>query len=167
MKIEAENLLNYHLPRFNELPEIELYIDQVICVLQKNLSIFAKNEDTPAITSSMINNYVKQDVMKAPVKKKYDRSHIAHLLVIYILKRSMSISEIKESIEIMEKKYSIEEAYNMFCEELEKALKYTFDPENNEIEDFTSTDSREIATLRAMVLTFSYSVLVDRLILLR
>lgn len=167
MKIEAEDLLNYHLPRFNELPELELYIDQVICVLQKHLAIFAKNEEVPVITPSMINNYVKQDVMKAPVKKKYDRNHIAHLLVIYILKRSMSISEIKESIEIMEKKYSIEEAYNMFCEELEKALKYTFDPENNEIEDFTSTDSREIATLRAMVLTFSYSVLVDRLILLR
>ena len=104
MKIEAEDLLNYHLPRFNELPEIELYIDQVICVLQKNLAIFAKNEDTPTITPSMINNYVKQDVMKAPVKKKYDRKHIAYLFVICILKRSMSILEIKESIEIMEKK---------------------------------------------------------------
>ena len=42
MKVEAEELINYHCPRWNELPEIELYIDQVICVLQSNLSIFSK-----------------------------------------------------------------------------------------------------------------------------
>ena len=167
MKLEAEDLLNYHLPRFNELPEIELYIDQVICVLQKNLAIFSKNKDIPVITPSMINNYVKQDVMNPPVKKKYDRNHIAYLFVICILKRSMSISEIKESIDIMIKNYSVEDGYNLFCEELEKAIKCTFDPEHYSIENFVKTDSREVATLRAMVLTFANSVLVDRLILLR
>ena len=46
MKVEAEELINYHCPRWNELPEIELYIDQVICVLQSNLSIFSKEEKT-------------------------------------------------------------------------------------------------------------------------
>ena len=40
MKVEAKDLLDYHFPRFDELPEIELYIDQVICVVQKNLYIF-------------------------------------------------------------------------------------------------------------------------------
>ena len=167
MKIEAEDVLNYHCPRFNELPEIELYIDQVICVLQKYLAIFSKNKDIPVITPSMINNYVKQDVIKPPIKKRYDREHIAYLFVICVLKKSMSISEIRESIDIMVKKYSVEDAYNLFCVELEKALKYTFKPDENNIEDFTNSESREVATLRAMVLTFSYSVLVDRLILLR
>ena len=50
MKVEAEELINYHCPRWNELPEIELYIDQVICVLQSNLSIFSKEENSPVIT---------------------------------------------------------------------------------------------------------------------
>ena len=43
MKIEVEDLLNYHCPRWNELPEIELYIDQVTYFLQKNLSVFTKS----------------------------------------------------------------------------------------------------------------------------
>lgn len=167
MKIEAEDILKYHCPRYNELPEIELYIDQVICILQKNLSIFFKNKDLPVITPSMINNYVKQEVLEPPTKKKYDREHIAYLFVICILKKSMSILEIKESINIMRKLYSVEEGYNIFCDELEKALRSTFDPERNSIENFTKTDIREIATLRAIALTFANSVLVDRLIMLR
>ena len=75
MKVEAEELINYHCPRWNELPEIELYIDQVICVLQSNLSIFSKEENSPVITPNMINNYVKQEVLKPPVKKKYNKSN--------------------------------------------------------------------------------------------
>ena len=85
MKVEAEELINYHCPRWNELPEIELYIDQVICVLQSNLSIFSKEENSPVITPNMINNYVKQEVLKPPVKKKYNKTHLAYLFVICIL----------------------------------------------------------------------------------
>ena len=92
MKVEAEELINYHCPRWNELPEIELYIDQVISVLQSNLSIFSKEENSPVITPNMINNYVKQEVLKPPVKKKYNKTHLAYLFVICILKRLMSIS---------------------------------------------------------------------------
>ena len=76
MKIEAQNLINYHCPRWNELPEIELYIDQVICVLQNNLAIFLKEENTPVITPNMINNYVKQEVLMPPIKKKYSNDPI-------------------------------------------------------------------------------------------
>ena len=103
MKIEAQNLINYHCPRWNELPEIELYIDQVICVLQNNLAIFLKEENTPVITPNMINNYVKQEVLMPPIKKKYNKTHLAYLFVICILKRLMSISEINESIKSMKK----------------------------------------------------------------
>lgn len=50
MKLEANDLLNYHCPRWNELPEIELYADQVICILQTNLAIFNKDDENPIIT---------------------------------------------------------------------------------------------------------------------
>ena len=168
MKVEAKDLLDYHFPRFDELPEIELYIDQVICVVQKNLSIFSKNKETPVITPSMINNYVKQEVLEPPKKKKYNKEHLAYLFVICILKKSMSILEIKESINIMRKSYSVEEEYNLFCDEIEKALMHTFKPENNIIiEDYMQTESRKVATVRAMAMTFANSVLVDRLIMMR
>ena len=103
MKIEVEDLLNYHCPRWNELPEIELYIDQVTYFLQKNLSVFTKDKENPIITSSMINNYVKQNILEPPIKKKYNRQHLSYLFVICILKRLMSISEIGDSIVTMKK----------------------------------------------------------------
>lgn len=168
MKIDAEDLINYHCPRWNELPEIELYIDQVVFILQNNLSVFLRDKNTPIITASMVNNYVKQEVLEPPVKKKYNRSHLAYLFVICTFKKFMNISEIGESISIMKKIVSVEKGYNMFCDELENALKRTFDPTLQlPNPSFLETDTREIATLRAMVSAFADSVLVDRLILLR
>lgn len=168
MKINAEDILNYHCPRWNELPEIELYIDQVVCFLQKNLIIFSKDEDTQILTPSMINNYVKKKVIPPPVKKKYGRSHLAYLFVICVFKKFMNISEIGESISIMKRTISDEGGYNMFCDELEAALKRTFNvSKKNNLVSFSETDTREVATLKAMVAAFADSVLVDRLIMLR
>lgn len=165
MKIEAEDLINYHCPRWNELPEIDLYIDQVVCILQNNLSIFLKDKEVPIITPSMINNYVKLGVLQAPTKKKYNKMHLAYLFVICILKKIMSISEIGESINIMRRTCEPEEAYNMFCKELENAIQQAFRPE--EKLTFEETDTREIATLKAITAAFANCVLVDRLILMR
>ena len=54
MEISAEDIMNYHCPRWSELPEIELYIDQVVCILENNLSLFNNNPKVPIITSTMI-----------------------------------------------------------------------------------------------------------------
>lgn len=167
MNVAADDLLNYHCPRWNELTEIDLYIDQVVSILQKNLALFVKEDTSLIITASMINNYVKQGILKSPVKKKYNKDHLARLFVICIFKRLMSISEIGESIKLMEKLYSVEDGYNLFCDELEAAIKATFAPENNKSVTFFETDIREIATLRAIVSAFAHSILVDRLILMR
>ena len=68
----------------------------------------------------------------------------------------------------MRKSYSVEEGYNLFSDEIEKALMHTFKPENNIIiEDYMQTESRKVATVRAMAMTFANSVLVDRLIMMR
>lgn len=166
MRVEAEDLIKYHCPRWDELPQIDLYIDQVICVLQNNLSIFSKDKQTPIITASMINNYVKQGIIDAPIKKKYNRQQISHLFVICILKRLMSISEIDDSIKTIKKTCTVEEGYNLFCDELENALKKTFNPEKY-IENKPKEDTREYETLKAMISAFVNCILVDRLILLR
>lgn len=167
MKIEADDLMNYHCPRWDELPEIELYIDQVIFVLQSNLSIFSKDKSVPIITSSMINNYVKQNVIDPPIKKKYNKLQLSHLFVVCILKRLMSISEIGESIEVMKKIISVKDGYNIFCTELENALKKAFNPSYEPKSYLPKIADREYATLKAMVTAFANCILVDRLILLR
>ncbi len=167
MQVPAEDLLKYHCPRWHELPEIELYVDQVVTMLQSNLITLMKDKDVPVVTASMINNYVKQGVLEAPVKKKYNKKHLAYLFVICIFKRMMSISEIGESINIIQKVYSPEDAYNLFCDEIEKALKTNLTPEGKTENILAETEVRELATLRAMANAFASSVLVDRLILLR
>ena len=166
VKIDAEDLMNYRCPRWNELPEIDLYIDQVVYILQNSLSVFCK-DNAPIITASMINNYVKQDVLIPPVKKKYNRTHLAYLFVICTFKRIMSISEIGDSINIMRKIVSVEDGYNMFCEELEKAIRTAFCPETRTEPFFLESEPREITTLKAIVAAFANCILVDRLILMR
>ena len=89
-----EKIIKHHLPRWNELPEIDLYLDQVVNYLEKYLGILSSNDDDKIITKTMINNYVKQGIMPAPEKKKYGKTHIAYLMVICILKQVYSIGEI-------------------------------------------------------------------------
>lgn len=85
-----------HLPRWDELPDIELYMDQVIALMGKYMQGFG--EDEKLLTSSMVNNYVKMGIVPAPVKKKYSRSHLAHLIIICAMKRVVSMSIIQAFI---------------------------------------------------------------------
>ena len=124
--INTKEILEFHLPRWDELPEIELYMDQVVYTLEKKLEIFAEDESQKIITSTMINNYVKQKVVKPPVKKRYGRLQLSYLFVVCLLKRIMNISDICTSIEMMLKKYTVQQIYDMFCDEFESALRVAF-----------------------------------------
>ena len=107
-------IVKHKLPYWNELPEIDLYVDQVITLMDKYLSFNKTDEESPVVTHSMINNYVKLGIMPAPVKKKYSREHVAYLIMICSLKQALPISDIKELIERRVKRTSIEETLNFF-----------------------------------------------------
>ena len=79
-------LSNFHLPRWNELPNLDLYLDQLVTILEKYLKDCIGNKEETIITKTMINNYVKQGLIKPPRKKKYSRLHIATLIVICIVR---------------------------------------------------------------------------------
>lgn len=104
----------HRLPKWEDLPEIDLYMDQVIVLMEKYLSDLTTNDDNKLITPSMINNYVKLNIMPAPIKKKYSREHIAYLVIICSLKQVMPIPQIKELINLKLKTCSIEELLNNF-----------------------------------------------------
>lgn len=122
-----QTITNFHIPRWNELPKLDLYLDQLVNILEKNLKYYIGNKDETIITKTMINNYVKQGLIKAPKKKKYSRLHIATLFVICILKQIYSISDINELINLAIKTARFTYAYDQFCEALEKAILYTFE----------------------------------------
>lgn len=129
----SEEIENFHLPRWNELPNVDLYLDQVVCLLENYLSDYIKEDNEKNdkfITKSMINNYVKHNVIKPPINKKYNKEHLAYLFVIFILKQVYSIDDIKKLISLAIKTSPANQSYDLFCCEIEKAIKLTFIGEN-------------------------------------
>ena len=94
----GQQLENVHLPRWHELPDIELYMDQVITLIEKYLSPLITLEKHTLLTSSMVNNYVKHGLIPAPVKKRYNQKHLAFLIAITLLKQVLTLPEIKQGI---------------------------------------------------------------------
>ncbi len=122
----VEKVMHYKCPRYEDLPPIPLYADQLTELLGIYLSEFEIPGDEKFITSTMVNNYVKQKIIPPPNNKKYNKDHIIYLMVIGILKQVLSISEIASLIKMQMHQYSLDVAYNFFCMELENALKATF-----------------------------------------
>lgn len=112
----------YHCPRWNELPDLGLYMDQVLIVVEGALRpLFPA--DPVVLTSTMVNNYVKQQVLMPSEKKKYGREHLAALITITILKRVLSVAEIKLVLDRLPGSGSAEAGYDTFCTLLERRLR--------------------------------------------
>lgn len=130
-----QNMQTFHLPRWNEIPKLDLYLDQTVTLLEKELKNFIFNKDDTIITKTMINNYVKQGLIKSPKKKKYNKIHIATLIVICILKQVYSINDISELIGLAIKTARINYAYDEFCNAIERAILYTFEGVEYKVSD--------------------------------
>ena len=160
-----EEIEKFHIPRWEEIPQIDLYIDQVVSYLENYLSNYIESgeeKENKIITKTMINNYVKHGAIKAPINKKYNREHIAYLFVIFILKQIYSIDEIKKLIALAIKTSPAEKAYNRFCSELEKAIKMTFTGDS-----YINNDnlSKEQYILRNVVQSFANKLYVQKIYL--
>lgn len=94
----AEDGTELGVINWNELPDINLYMDQVIGLLSEKLSFFAEDEDK-LLTKSMINNYVKSGLISHPEKKKYTKEQLAQLIVISMLKQVLSIPDLQLLLE--------------------------------------------------------------------
>lgn len=119
-------ILEYRCPRYEELPGIYLYSDQLVEALNLCTAPFRTGDEDHILTAAMVNNYVKQHLLPPPEKKRYGREHFALLYCICLLKRAFSISEIQGMLAVQQKTYPFPVAYDYFCTELEKALKATF-----------------------------------------
>ncbi len=159
----GKELLNIHLPRYNEFPVFELYIDQVISFVTEAVADFNRG-DEPILTASMINNYVKNGVLNPPVKKKYNREHLAKLVVICIGKRMLPISHISDSISLMSRVFEISEGYDVFCDEVEYEIKSSVAPDEFESRSFNGADSRKVATMRALASAVAKVLVFDKML---
>lgn len=120
----VEELLSLRLPRYDELPAIGLYKDQVLELINSYLSVFYGAENS--VTDTMVNNYVKLKVIAAPVKKRYNRYQLAQLIMTCLLKKVLSIAEVRALLAISNGEEELCEAYNRFCDEVEQAVRAIF-----------------------------------------
>jgi len=120
--LSAENVMDFKLPRWDDLPHFDLYLDQVINLIDDYLYLFNFENEPNILTKSMVHNYVKLGLIPKPEKKKYNRKHLAYLIAITILKRVMTISEIKAGILYQAKISGTNDAYELFIDEQEYAL---------------------------------------------
>ena len=148
--------LNYIKP--GDVPNIDLYMDQVTTFMDEHLSDVKRYEDDKILTKTMINNYTKNDLLPPPVKKKYSKEHIYVLTFIYYLKNILSISDIQKLLnpltdkffnkeELPDLEYIYSEIYNMekaqiaslskdVVERTQVAKEAFLDVENEEDKDF-------------------------------
>ena len=90
---------SYRLPEWEELPRIDLYLDQVIALVNNYVGFFVYDPtEEKLLTPSMVNNYVKLRLIPAPVRKKYGRRHIALLLMLCTFKQSISMAAMAEML---------------------------------------------------------------------
>ncbi len=117
----------FKIPRWEELPDMDLYLDQVISLIDGSIGDFVNEDGKKALTKTMVNNYVKQKILLPPQKKKYDKLAVASLIVITILKSVFSINQIASLIGLALEVNDIEISYNQFCEVMEDAVETAFD----------------------------------------
>ena len=107
------------LPRWQELPDLGLYMDQVLYLIGLYQPACAQ-ETGQALTASMVHNYVKLKVMPPPDKKKYNRVHLAYLIMICQLKPVLPLNGIAALIREELQTRPMEALYDAFCMERER-----------------------------------------------
>lgn len=118
-----------HIPRWNELPSLDLYMDQIVTYIDDALAPLAGVTGTVPVTKSMVNNYVKARIVSPPVNKKYPKLSVAMIIVVCILKNCFSTDEISRLIRFGLQLDEIPVVYDRFCEAIENAVQMVFSGE--------------------------------------
>ncbi len=142
-----DDLDNFKFPDYEALPDIELYMDQVMTYLQREMNVLQTSSLDKVITSSMVNNYVKGKVVSAPISKKYNKEHLAQINETCYLKQVLSIAEVKQ---ILDQQYLDSKTYDAYTKfkELSKE-KYTdaIDFTKKELENIEDDDVSSLTNL--------------------
>lgn len=116
---------NFSYPKWEDIPNIDLYLDQVLLYVNQVCAPVSPDKDK-GLTASMVNNYVKHGYLTKPDKKKYQRKQIARLIAITTLKSVFSIQEIAQTLNSLQTQVSSDQLYDAFVDYMNHGI----DPEN-------------------------------------
>ncbi len=122
----SQALRSFRLPRWEAFPDIDVYMDQLVVLINRYLAPLSSSEGK-SVTASMINNYVKMRIMPPPVKKKYNRPHLAYLVIICLLKDALGTAAIQKVFPPGMETPLLQERYNAFIANQEKACHFVAD----------------------------------------
>ena len=146
----------FRLPRFREIPDVGLYLDQTVKYINRFLEPLGGME----ITSSMVSNYVKKGYIENPVRKQYDAKQIAYLISITIIKSVVSMEHCSRLFRMQKCVYSVETAYDYFCNELENMLHFTFGLKD-EVEEIGTSNTELKRMLRSVIIAVANIIFVQ------
>lgn len=172
-----ENLKKIDYIRPEDIPNIDLYMDQITTFMDSQFADFKRHENDKILTKTMINNYAKNDLLPPPVKKKYSKEHVLTLIFIFYFKNVLSISDIQSILNPITDKYfgkADESSYS-----LEDIYKEVFSLEHQEtirvMKDITrkltvsqqtfpnaSADEAELLRTFSFICMLSYDVYVKK-----
>ena len=186
MTIDKNDLLNSILGSISridfikstDIPNIDLYMDQVTSFMEKELKSTKRNDDDKVLTKTMINNYAKNDLLPAPIKKKYSKEHLLLLTFIYYFKNIISMKDIETLLKPITESYfqsegdiNIARIYDEVCAfEKERTKLLQKDIElmyNNSMETFSAVDveNRDYLQFFSFICSLSLDVYVKQLLI--
>ena len=153
----SQSIENFHLPSFEAIPNVGLYLEQTT----KYISDYLAPLGNISLTGSMISNYVKKDLINNPVKKQYNREQIAYLMFIAIAKSVLSLEDIQLLISLQKQTYETQRAYDYLCCEFENVLYYVFGLKSTL--DEVGNDQNEVKKLlRTSIISIAHKIYLDK-----
>jgi len=122
-ELEMNSIFSY--PKWEDIPNIDLYLDQVLLYVNQVCAPISPDKEK-GLTASMVNNYVKHGYLTKPDKKKYQRKQIARLIAITTLKSVFSIQEIAQTLNTLHTYANSDQLYDAFVDYMNHGI----DPEN-------------------------------------
>ena len=142
----AEPIRDFRLPRYSEIPDMGLYLEQTT----KYINGFLAPLGCLEITSSMVSNYVKKGIVPKPVKKQYFAEHVAYLFFVAMAKNLVSIENIGLLIEMQRNTYTLPVAFDYMGDCLKNTLDYIFGLKST-LEPLGETESDEKNILSSLI----------------
>ncbi len=127
-----------HPAEWEQLPDIGLYMDQVITYIERQLAL-QKTTEKQTVTSAMVNNYIKAGLLPRANQKKYNPNHLALLTMIGTLKPVLSIQELQILLENNQTDAEAAAMYSRFLTQQQAAVTDTTSSVISRLQELSDT----------------------------
>ena len=187
MEINTNDILNSILEsldhvdyiRPEEIPNIDLYMDQVTTFMDEHFSSTKRYSEDKILTKTMINNYTKNNLLPPSVKKKYSREHMLLLILIYYFKNILSIRDIETVLKPLREKYFsgenailLTDLYKEICEmektriePMKASVREAYEKSQSAFADIEDKDARDELKLFAFICSLSFDVYLKKMMI--